>query len=293
LRLGNGQTSHVSGDGKYMVILLGTAGIWHSSDYGMNFTKTSINTGSWYSISMSNDGKYIIVGGNNFAQSQALSTNYGVSWTYNSTGTTVGNGRYDFVQVSKYGNIFFIHNHHGPTTWLYSKPVTLIPVYSQGNTYPSKHTINGNASLNGSMTINGSISKSSGTFDIIHPLNHEKRLVHSFVEGPRCDLIYRGTTTLENGTITVNIDKECVSAPECAMEEGTFVVLCAHPVCMLQNKTSFSAVIGDISGNILTIRSNDENSADVIDWMVIAERKDPFIKNWDKTNHDGFLITEY
>jgi hypothetical protein len=154
-------------------------------------------------------------------------------------------------------------------------------------------TVANRLDLSGALSVTGSISKSSGTFDIIHPLNHEKRLVHSFVEGPRCDLIYRGTTTLENGTITVNIDKECVSAPECAMEEGTFVVLCAHPVCMLQNKTSFSAVIGDISGNILTIRSNDENSADVIDWMVIAERKDPFIKNWDKTNHDGFLITEY
>ena len=27
--------------------------------------------------------------------------------------------------------------------------------------------------------------------------------------------------------------------------------------------------------------------------MVIAERKDPFIKKWDRTDNNGFLITQY
>jgi hypothetical protein len=27
--------------------------------------------------------------------------------------------------------------------------------------------------------------------------------------------------------------------------------------------------------------------------MVIAERADPFIKQWDRTNPDGYLVTQY
>jgi len=139
----------------------------------------------------------------------------------------------------------------------------------------------------------GILSKQSGTFDIIHPLTTSKKLVHSFIEGPRCDLIYRGTAQLQNGTTTVNIDTDCVSAPECAMDEGTFEALATNPVCLVQNKTSFNKTMGTITGNILTIQCQDSTSTDIVHWMVIAERKDAFIKAWSKTNPDGFLITEH
>ena len=141
----------------------------------------------------------------------------------------------------------------------------------------------------------GSIAKTGGTFDIIHPTKNDpkKRLIHSFIEGPRCDLIYRGTVQLENGTTTVNIDSDCVCKPESAMSQGTFEALVTNPDIFLQNKSSFDQIIGSISGNILTIVSNNTASNAMISWMVIGERKDSFIKQWNRTNSDGYLITEY
>jgi hypothetical protein len=151
----------------------------------------------------------------------------------------------------------------------------------------------GNNNPGSTLTINGSLAKSSGTFDIDHPINPQKRLVHSFIEGPRCDLIYRGTAALSNGLANVNLDTDCVSKPECAMETGTFEALCENPVKYLHNNDSFDKVIGSISGNLLNIRCENSNSTDTIDWMIIAERKDLFIKQWERTNPDGYLITEY
>lgn len=145
----------------------------------------------------------------------------------------------------------------------------------------------------GNVIVNGSISKSSGTFDIGHPLDCTKRLLHSFVEGPRCDLIYRGTTTLVNGVATVNIDKECVQNKASAMTEGTFLALCANPVKYLNNNKTFDRLLGTISGNILTITCENSSSDATVDWMVVAERKDAYIKQWCHTDADGYLITEY
>ena len=122
--------------------------------------------------------------------------------------------------------------------------------------------------------------------------NHKKRLVHSFIEGPRCDLIYRGTKQLVNGTITIDINKECTYSSEGAMDDGTFEALCANAECFLQNKSSFARVMGTISGCTLTITCENASN-DTIVWMVIAERKDPFIKKWDRTDNNGFLITQY
>jgi hypothetical protein len=148
---------------------------------------------------------------------------------------------------------------------------------------------------NGNLIVNGSLSKSSGTFDIQHPLsnNTNKRLVHSFIEGPRCDLIYRGTVILINGASSVNLDTDCVQNPESFMSAGTFVSLCANPVYYLQNHDTFDRIRGHISGNILTIMCENNNSNATIHWMVIAERIDPFIKKWERTTSEGYLITEY
>ena len=143
------------------------------------------------------------------------------------------------------------------------------------------------------LQVNGSLSKSSGTFDIPHPSQENKRLVHSFVEGPRVDLIYRGTVQLQNGTATVNLDTDCVEEPDCAMTEGTFEALCRNPQYFLQNHSSFDRVKGSISGNILTITCENTSSTDTIYWSVIAERKDPFIYEWERTNANGYLKTEY
>jgi hypothetical protein len=151
----------------------------------------------------------------------------------------------------------------------------------------------GTSNPGSTLTINGSLAKSSGTFDIEHPINPQKRLVHSFIEGPRCDLIYRGTSTLSNGLANVNLDTDCVAKPECAMETGTFEALCTNHQCYLQNIDSFNRLRYTINSNILNIICENSNATDNVNWMVVGERKDNFIKQWERTNPDGYLITEY
>ena len=148
----------------------------------------------------------------------------------------------------------------------------------------------------GNVTVYGALSKGSGTFDIQHPLHPNdktKHLVHSFIEGPRCDLIYRGEVQLVNGTATINIDSDCVAEPGCEMTQGTFEALCANPHFFLQNPSSFSRLKGNIQGNILTIECEDQDSSDIVYWNIIAERKDNTVKEWNRTNENGYLITEY
>ncbi len=149
---------------------------------------------------------------------------------------------------------------------------------------------------NNGLVVSGALSKSSGTFDIKHPLHpndENNRLVHSFIEGPRCDLIYRGQVTLTNGTATVNLDTDCVAEGGSEMSPGTFEALCTNPQFFLQNMNAFSGVKGNIQGRILTIECEDVTSTDTIYWTVIAERKDNQIKSWERTNANGYLKTEY
>jgi hypothetical protein len=165
------------------------------------------------------------------------------------------------------------------------------------NTIGNISTTGGNVGINttvpsSTLQVNGSLAKSSGTFDIQHPIYDERRLIHSFIEGPRCDLIYRGHVQLINGTAVVNIDLDCVAEDDCVMTEGTFTLLATNPDVFLTNKTGFSELTYTLSGNTLTITS-EENTNDIVSWMVVAERKDDIIKQWNRTNQNGYLMTEY
>jgi hypothetical protein len=140
-----------------------------------------------------------------------------------------------------------------------------------------------------SVTIVGSLSKGSGTFKIGHPLESKKDtnyLVHSFVEGPRADLIYRGKVTLVNGTATINIDETV------GMTEGTFVALNRDIQCFTTNESGWDLVKGKVEGNILTITSQNTESTNEISWMVVGERQDEHIKNTDWTDENGKPILE-
>jgi hypothetical protein len=161
-----------------------------------------------------------------------------------------------------------------------------------GGAFAKKLFVGTDLSVGGNTVITGSISKGSGTFNIQHPLDHSKRLVHSFVEGPRCDNIYRGEVMLIDGTAQVNLDRDCVADVECRMTEGTFQALNRNISYFLQNKTSFEPVIGKIEGNILTIKCAKIERGTVVSWMVIGERQDTYIQNWTGTNKRGHLITE-
>ena len=150
---------------------------------------------------------------------------------------------------------------------------------------------NTSGSPTASITAAGALSKASGSFKINHPLESKKDthyLVHSFIEGPQADLIYRGKVTLSSGTATVNIDT--VSG----MTEGTFVALNTDVQCFTSNESGWTAIKGSISGNTLTITAQDNSCTDTISWMVIGERHDPHMKDGgtDWTDSDGKVILE-
>jgi hypothetical protein len=140
-----------------------------------------------------------------------------------------------------------------------------------------------------SFNIAGALSKSSGTFKIDHPLESKKNthhLVHSFIEGPRVDLIYRGKVTLVNGTAQVNIDN--ISN----MTEGTFEALCREVQCFTTNETGWDLIKGKVIGNIIYIEAQNTSSTDEISWMVMGERKDEHIMNTSWTDNNGKIIIE-
>ena len=133
------------------------------------------------------------------------------------------------------------------------------------------------------------ISKASGSFTIEHPLpsmSETHNLVHSFIEGPQADLIYRGKVALVNGRAEVNIDTAA------GMTDGTFVLLCRDVQCFTTNETGWFHVRGSVSGNVLTIEAQDTTCTDTISWMVIGERQDKHMYDTPWTDHEGKVIVE-
>jgi hypothetical protein len=140
----------------------------------------------------------------------------------------------------------------------------------------------------GNLSVTGSISKGSGTFRIAHPLaalNRTTYLVHSFIEGPKADLIYRGRTVLVNGKATVDIDKAV------GMTKGTFVALAENPQVWIQNESGPAPVRGAVIGSTLTVESAS-GVGDFVSWLVIAERHDETIQAADWTDLKGKPVLE-
>jgi len=139
------------------------------------------------------------------------------------------------------------------------------------------------------VTFSGSISKGSGSFRIDHPLpakTDTHHLVHSFVEAPQADNIYRGSVDLVDGVATVNIDTAA------GMTDGTFVLLNTNVQCFTSNESGWTAIKGSVSGNTLTITAQDNSCTDTISWMVVGERHDEHMKNTDWTDSNGKVIVE-
>jgi len=142
---------------------------------------------------------------------------------------------------------------------------------------------------NGNATFAGALSKGSGSFKISHPLPAKAEthhLVHSFIEGPQADLIYRGYVDLVDGQATVNIDTAG------RMSEGTFEVLCTNVSCFTSNESDWIAVKGSVTGNVLTIAAQDATATSKVSWMVVGERKDQHMIDTDWTDAAGRVITE-
>ncbi len=149
----------------------------------------------------------------------------------------------------------------------------------------------GMSRITGSLTVIGALAKDVGTFQIPHPIREGFDLLHSFIEGPRCDLIYRGRKRLRQGKAQVDIERESSDAGD--MTSGTFQALCQNPQAFIRNNESWDRVRAVVSKNYLDIECNNSAFCEVVDWMVVAERKDSIIQKWDKTDEAGRLITEH
>ena len=139
------------------------------------------------------------------------------------------------------------------------------------------------------VAFSGALSKGSGSFKIDHPLESKKdthHLVHSFVEAPQADNIYRGKATLSSGSVEINLDT--VSG----MSEGTFVLLNTDIQCFTSNESDWDAVKGSVSGNKLTISCQNTDSTATVSWLVIGERQDQHMIDTNWTDENGKVIVE-
>jgi hypothetical protein len=141
--------------------------------------------------------------------------------------------------------------------------------------------------VTGNVTISGSLSKGSGSFKIDHPVKPDTHhLVHSFIEGPQADNLYRGKVTLIDGKATVNLDEAG------RMTEGTFVALNGNVQCFTTNEDGWTQIRGKVKGNILTIEAQDTACTDEVSWLVIGERHDQHMLDTSWTDAEGRIITE-
>ena len=152
-----------------------------------------------------------------------------------------------------------------------------------GTNGASRMTIHGTTGL---VNVVGEFTAGTKTFDIAHPTRGgDWRLRHASIEGPRNDLIYRGTVTLTGGTATVDLDEAA------NMTDGTWAALCTNPWSMVAS--SGNAVEWVLDGSTLTITSSTADA--VCNWLVMAERHDAAVKSDQalSSDADGHLITEY
>ncbi len=246
--------------------------------------------------------------------SQSDSSSWGGFFVNGATSSTAGNGIYGKSGASFYYNVASGLNHiwtvnGGGVMRIDSSGNLLVNTTSQ---FAKITVVNGGGDVIGAQTLvnngysnfigknlsgtntfvvsgGGSVTKTSGTFRIEHPIPEKAvthDLVHSFIEGPNADLIYRGKITLIAGKAQVNIDTEA------RMTDGTFVLLCRNVQCFTTNETDWTAVKGSVIGNILTIESQEPESTAEISWMVIGERQDKHMFETGWTDENGKPITE-
>jgi peptidoglycan hydrolase CwlO-like protein len=148
--------------------------------------------------------------------------------------------------------------------------------------------------LKGGLSVTGGIStdtilKGSGSFRIDHPIPEKKdthHLVHSFVESPQANNIYRGQVNLVNGQSVVNLDEAA------GMTEGTFILLNRDIHTFTSNESDWDHVRGTVDGNILTIECQNPESTAKVSWLVIGERHDQHMYDTNWTDENGKVIVE-
>ena len=153
-----------------------------------------------------------------------------------------------------------------------SQPTTIADSFFQ---------VTGKSQFNTSLYVSGALAADSKQFQITHPLNDNKWLYHSAIEGPGAYLIYKGTLELQNGVASASIDLLS------KMTDGTFESLVRRTQFFVQNNSSWDLVRGRLGGGVVYIESNNTNSTASVDWMVVGERKDNSILNSVLYDNDG------
>lgn len=243
-----------------------------------------------------------------------LGSNDGSTWTeiHSFTNQTYTQGQYttiSFTNTTAYSyfrlvceDMEYVNSSTNPRTGAtiyYSSVITIDEIRFYG-TSPNIYYNTGNVGIgtgfpeydldvSGDINCTGTLSKGSGSFKIDHPLpsmSNTHYLYHSFIEGPRADLIYRGVIDLVNGSASVNLDT--VSN----MTDGTFEALNRNVQCFVSNESDWDAVKGSVSGNILTISCQNTSSTTKVSWMVVGERKDKHMYDTVWTDNEGCVVPE-
>jgi len=210
-------------------------------------------------------------------------------WTAGTTAVTLRAHSQGWTSTGPYiasGSLLVCSGAGGFGIYAFQGPFT---VYGSGGIANFTVALSGAATLSSNLAVTGALSKGSGSFKIDHPLPAKKdthHLVHSFVEGPRADLIYRGVAALSKGSATVDLDAAA------DMTSGTWELLCRDPQVWIQNDSGWAQVRGSVAGSTLTIACEDAASTDSVSWMVVAERCDPHIIETDWTDENGRVIVE-
>jgi hypothetical protein len=137
------------------------------------------------------------------------------------------------------------------------------------------------------VTVHGSLSKSSGSFRIDHPLKPDTHdLVHSFVESPQADNLYRGVIDLHNGRATIDLDEWFGMTP------GTFLALNRDIQAFVNNADTWDNVRAKVMGSQLVIECQNPESSATVSWLVIGERQDKEIHESSLTDDHGKVIVE-
>jgi len=176
--------------------------------------------------------------------------------------------------------------HNGSTTTLQSQGTSgLGTVIIGGATIgasPTYATFN-----NTGVTIAGALSKGSGSFKIDHPLKPDTHhLVHSFIEGPQADNLYRGTITLQDGRAVIDLDEWFGMTP------GTFLALNRDIQAFVSNVDDWDAVRAKMMGSQLVIECQNAESKASVSWLVVGERQDKEIYASVLTDDNGKIIVE-
>ena len=115
-------------------------------------------------------------------------------------------------------------------------------------------------------------------------------MLHSCIESPRVEKLYRGIKKLINGKCEINIDTDCNENG--GMTEGTFERFNRHTQLFLQNHNTFDRLKGIITGKKISVISEDVIANHEINWMVISERCDKNIIEDTTTDENGRLKCE-